>query len=183
MREVGIGNKKKFDNEAELFEFFINSKEGAFMWRDHEDFAALSNIYQFVIKIITVTHFDDQHPEVTIIEPDPGFSHVGSIPSGGVPEMLLFHTKDTHYDLVVPKESKLAKEGGLDYQRKQNQEKSNNKEDNALLEEQISILEAKLIAMEEKITKLEAEKEALVEERNQYSKEISGSALSIGLDS
>ena len=31
--------------------------------------------------------------------------------------MIVLHLKDSHYDLIVPKNSNLAIEGGLDYQR------------------------------------------------------------------
>ena len=37
---------------------------------------------------------------------------------GKVPDMTLFHTKNVHFDLIVPKDSKLAVDGGLDYQRR-----------------------------------------------------------------
>ena len=107
-REIGIGKKKKFYDKNELFDFFKNSKEGAFMWRDHEDFVAVANIYQFVIKIITVTHSEDPKPVVNIIEPDPGYSSEGIISGGQISEMILLHTKDTHYDLIVSKTSSLA---------------------------------------------------------------------------
>ena len=182
-REVGIGKKKKFESENELFDFFLNSKDGAFMWRDHEDFAALANIYQFKIKIITVMHLDDPQPRVSMIEPDPGFSCVKNSPTGAIPEMVLFHQNNVHYDLVVQKASKLAIEGGLDYQRQHKSNKSveneednekqdkNAMEDKAELKEKVAILEVKLHALQEKLVKLEAEKEAILKERNQLETE------------
>ena len=49
--------------------------------------------------------------------------------------MILFHVKNTHYDLIVPKSNRLAVEGGLDYHRKNKMEEidtiQEKKDDNA----------------------------------------------------
>ena len=158
-RDIGNGDKIKCEDEDELFEFLLNSKKGAYMWRGHEDFSVLCNAYQFQIKLITVTHTNDENPTVTIIEPNPDFADFSNCPAGNIPEMILFHVKNTHYDLIVPKSNRLALEGGLDYQRKNKleeidtiQEKkddnageaSDSKEETTSMAEQITILEVKL---------------------------------------
>ena len=66
------------------------------MWRDHEDFAALSNIYQVRIKIITVRNTQDIHPVISIQDPDPNFKLETESAPGKIPEILLFHVKDVH---------------------------------------------------------------------------------------
>ena len=165
-REIVFLGRRVFDNENELFEFLTKSEAGAFMWRDHEDFAALSNIYQIKIKIVTVA-------VVTLQEPDPDFKIVGAeFPSEKLPEMIIFHVKATHYDLIVPNKSKIAEEGGLDYQRttKSNTQKINQIEEEKieesdkekiLVQTKIAKLEEELKNMEEKVGELEAEKQEL----------------------
>ena len=84
-----------------------------------------------------------------------------------ISEMVLYHVENVHYDLIVPKDSIIAKEGGLDFHRKHNVElvdvKQKSNEDvkglrELNLERQISKLEGLLKIMEEKVKKLEAEK-------------------------
>ena len=94
IRDIGIGKPNKCENKEELFEFFRNSQDGAYMWRGHEDFSAVSNIYQFRIKIITVRGANDENPTVDIIEPDPNFIRC----SGKVPEMIVLHQYNSHYE-------------------------------------------------------------------------------------
>ena len=167
-RSMGVGGPKVFKNSGELFEFLRNAVDGAFMWRDHQDLAAISNIFKVKIKIITVENEMDSNPIIHIQEPDPDFKIVNDeFPPGKVPDMVLYHVKNVHYDLIVPKDSILAKEGGLDFQRKQNVElldenqKQNDdvKESEELtLQRKISRLEGLLKVMDEKVKKLEAEK-------------------------
>ena len=160
-REIGFQGKRTFKNETELFNFFNNSEAGGFMWRDHEDFAAISNIYQIKIRIVTVLNVMDTEPVITIQEPDPEFDIVGAeFPPGKLPEMILYHVKDTHYDLIVPKKSKIAEEGGLDYQRVKNLK---NKEKYPVEDEKMDVLDEEKTVLETKITKLEEELKTMVE--------------------
>ena len=87
------------------------------MWRGQEDFIAVCSIYQINIKMITITGEEDENPVVNIFEPNPELSESREFSAGQVPDMIVLHLKDSHYDLIVPKNSKLAIEGGLDYQR------------------------------------------------------------------
>ena len=87
------------------------------MWRGQEDFAVVSNIYQFNIKIITIQSDDDDMPSVTTIEPNQKFQNCSEVPAGKIPEMTVLHHFDSHYSLIVPDKCWLAMNGGLDYQR------------------------------------------------------------------
>ena len=93
------------------------------MWRGEEDFTVLCSLYEFKIKIITLD--GEREPSVTYIEPNPVLVRFSDFPDGKVPDMVVLHQKDVHYDLIVPDDSVLAIEGGLDYRRveKKNQEK------------------------------------------------------------
>ena len=173
-REIGNEGIKMIKSEKELFEFFENSNKGAFMWRDHEDFAAISNIYQVRIKIITFRNTQDLNPLISIVDPDPKFKLETESELGKIPDIILYHLKDVHYDLVIPKGCRIAEEGCLDLQRKENvinsekdikmvEEKEETRtpslsEEKAILLDRIRILEEKLNYMEKKVDRLEEEK-------------------------
>ena len=129
-RNIGNGGSKVFMNAVELLNFLKNAKDGAFMWRDHQDLAAISNIYRFKIKVITIDNTMDANPIIHIQEPDPNFKmSEEEFPPGKIAEMILCHVKNVHYDLIVPKDSKLANEGGLDFQRMKKIEKKEQKDE------------------------------------------------------
>ena len=164
-RDVGNGKVVRCDNQEELFEFLINSEESAYMWRGHEDFSAVSSAYQFNIKIITIDN--DADPVVNIIEPNPALIGVNELPAGKIPDMVLLHEKDSHYNLVIPENSRLALEGGLDFQRKKEIDRIGLSEEvmtdvsENTLELRITALEKKCKDLESKVTSLEAENRML----------------------
>ena len=186
IRNVKSGKRIEKNSKEELFEYLMNSEEGAFMWRGEEDFTVLCSLYKFNIKIITLN--GESEPSISYVEPNPVLMRFSDFPEGKVPDMMILHQKDVHYDLIVHKDSLLATEGGLDYQRveqkkqeesvKQGEKSSIPPEnvDNDLsknpscildqlgasndlvaLEENITKLENKICCMEEKISELEAE--------------------------
>ena len=167
-RSIGLNGSKVFKNSGELFEFLRSAVDGAFMWRDHQDLAAISNIFKVKIKIITVKNAMDSNPIIHIQEPDPDFKiNNDDFPTGKIPDMVLYHVKDVHYDLIVPKESIIAKEGGLDFQRKHNKEVFDEKQKHddvvkeskeLTLEGKIAKMEGLLKVLEEKVQRLEDEK-------------------------
>ena len=114
---IGLGKEIKCENEKELLKFFLDSEEGAFMWRGHEDFAIIANAYQIKITIITVRGMQDKHPEIKVIEPNPEFEKYAEISSGKIPDMVILHEHNVHYSLIIPKNSRLAENGSLDLQR------------------------------------------------------------------
>ena len=85
------------------------------MWRGHEDFSVISTAYQVNIKIITID--GESEPTVNVIEPNPALASCSKLPAGKIPDMTILHEKDSHYNLVVHERSRLALEGGLDFQR------------------------------------------------------------------
>ena len=89
------------NNKEELFEFFLNSDEGAYMWRGHEDIVALSNMYQVKITVITIRGVDDDEPSVNVIEPNQELLESCEVSAGQVPEMILLNEENSHYDLIV----------------------------------------------------------------------------------
>ena len=99
--------------------------------------------------MITITGEEDENPVVNIFEPNPELSESSELSAGQVPDMIVLHLKDSHYDLIVPKNSKLAIEGGLDYQREVEAKRNKPEKINHDLDPN------KSMGLEEKISKLE----------------------------
>ena len=127
IRNIGCGKQIRCANENELLKFFQDSEDGAFMWRGHEDFQIVANAYQVKITIITIRGMKDQNPETTIIEPNPDFKNYAEIPPGIISDMMILHEHDVHYSLIIPEDSRLAENGGLDFQRSENVKNANKK--------------------------------------------------------
>ena len=160
IREVGNGKLVKCENEEELFNFLLNSGDSAYMWRGHEDFSAVCSTYQLKIKIITIKSENDKNPTVNTIEPNPVLAGFSEFPTGLIPEMLLLHEENSHYNLIIPKSSMLAKEGGLDYQRSEALKKcQDGKKKSDLIPPDSQ--EEKIVLLEETCVKLLAENKKL----------------------
>ena len=155
-KQLGTGTWKTWESEEELHNFLLNDKEGAFMWRGQEDFVLVSSLYNFKMKIITIEGDDDENPVVTNIEPNEEIVKESEIPDGKVSDLIMLHRKNVHYDLIVPKSSEIAKEGGLDYQRMKNSEAEKKKHEN---EEEKNTKENEENKPEEEEDKNEDEKE------------------------
>ena len=114
------------------------------MWRGEEDFTVLCSLYKFGIKLITVD--DGNEPTVTLIKPNPVLERFSDFPAGQVPDMIVLHQKNSHYDLIVPKDSQLAIEGGFDYLRGKNkakEEEEKEKEEDLIEDEKKKKVEEK----------------------------------------
>ena len=68
------------------------------------------------IKVITTKGEIDHNPSVNWIGPDQELSDYKIIPGGIVPEMVLIHYNEIHYNLVISRDSVLAKHGTLSQQ-------------------------------------------------------------------
>ena len=124
IRDIGLGEQVKCENEEQLLDFFLDSKDGAFMWRGHEDFAVIANAYQIKITVIIVNGMEDKNPQISEIEPNPDFKNHAEIVPGKVPDMMILHEKNVHYSLIIPEDCRLAEIGSLDLQRSENVGKS-----------------------------------------------------------
>ena len=65
------------------------------------------------IKVITTRGDNDNNPTVNWIGPDPEMKAFQILPEGTVPDMTLIHYDEVHYNLVISKDSDLAKVGTL----------------------------------------------------------------------
>ena len=100
VRKVGVdGVAVKFEIGEEVqFCQFLRSAEAAFLWSDSEDLQLMSNLYQMRIKVITTSGETDSNPLVNWIGPDQDMDAFKLLPEGKVPEMILLHYDEQHYN-------------------------------------------------------------------------------------
>ena len=67
VREVGRGRKVSFTDPEKLQKYLNESEEADYIWRDSEDFAVISDMYQVRIKIITSKGPTNENPTVNWI--------------------------------------------------------------------------------------------------------------------
>ena len=158
VRQVGVsGDVVRFEQgEEEQFCQFLRSKNSAFLWTDSEDLQLMSNLYQMRIKVITTKSDDDFNPAVNWIGPDQEMNEYKLLPEGIVPEMALIYYDEVHYNLVISKDSVLAKVGTLYKQM-------NDEEEDMLIDEEqedessqhkLEVLSIKYKESEETVRKL-----------------------------
>ena len=116
-RQVGVqGNWAIFQEAKDFLNFLKNDSEAAFLWTDSEELHAIANLYQIKIKIITTSNHDDSNPRTNTIGPDPELEPFSLLPAGKVPDMVLIHYDNCHFNLLVSKDSRLVKGTKLDNQ-------------------------------------------------------------------
>ena len=156
-RQVGIeGRVVEFNVPEEYLEFLRHDKDAAYLWTDSEELVAVSNLYQIEIKIITVKGPDYKNPVMNMIKPDPELKEFCILPAGTVPDMILLHNNDSHYDLILPRKSRLVQ--GLLSNREENKTKPERDEIESLRDEnkKLSML---VIELKNQIENLKAEKD------------------------
>ena len=115
VRKLGGGGGVSFTEPLELIKYLKTSEEAAFMWSDSEDLAIISDMYQIKIKVITTRGLKDENPTENWIYPDVKLKKVSEFSDVEINDMTLLHENDCHFNLVISKESDLAKKGSLSY--------------------------------------------------------------------
>ena len=85
------------------------------MWTDSEDLAIIADLYQIKIKIVTTKGSSDREPTVNWIYPDPVLKEFAELKEVEINDLVLLHENDMHFNLIISKESDLAKHGSLSY--------------------------------------------------------------------
>ena len=111
---VGLTNKI-FENESTFLDFLKNDSQSGLMWMDHFGLQIVSNMYQISVHILTTGLVGLEEPGArwTHIEPDKRLSSFSKVHKG-LPDMWLLHVNETHFDLLVRKDSELAAVGCID---------------------------------------------------------------------
>ena len=87
-------------------------------------------MYQIKIKIITLKGPTDKKPTVNWIYPDENMKQFAELKNVEIGEMVLLHEKDNHFNLIISKDSDLAKFGSLSHRFKEGPTVDNEKETN-----------------------------------------------------
>ena len=122
---VKVGLKtEQFENETMFLEFLKSDNRSGYMWMDHHGWQAVSNMYQISIHILTTGIMNMEEPKArwTHILPDTRLSRFSTIHKG-LPDMWLIHTDETHFDLLVHKDSELGREGSIEDLEKEKDDK------------------------------------------------------------
>ena len=115
IRKLGGGGEVVFTDPEKLKEYLINSTEAELMWSDSEDLSIISDLFQVKIKVITRTRRGNGDPTVNWIHPDEEMKEHADLKHVDMVEMVLIHDDDSHFNLIVAKDSDLATKGSLSF--------------------------------------------------------------------
>ena len=117
------GQEKTFQNETEYLQFLQKDSQSSLLWMDHKDVQAVSNHYKIKIHILTTNIEGVEEPKArwTHLEPDERLKEFSSLPNG-LQDLWLMHIDRNHLDLIIEKESILAKEGSIDQRHNSKEE-------------------------------------------------------------
>ena len=104
-RQVGVKGDFVVFTEPLQYLHFLQTQEANLLWTDFEELKAMSNLYQMSITVLTLS--GNNVVTKSVIGPDPEMIDSAILPPGKVLDMVLIHTKDIHFDLVVQKPSVL----------------------------------------------------------------------------
>ena len=107
------GQEIIFKNPEHLKTFLQNSEIAGYMWSDSEDLKLISDLFQIEIKIISTKGPSDDNPTINRISPDKDMNKFAELQNVEIEEMVLFHERDQHFDLVVSGTGDLARYGNL----------------------------------------------------------------------
>ena len=98
-----------------IVEFLKKNDKSGMMWMDYAGLQVVSNIYQISIHILTtgIPGLDEPRARWTHIDPDTRLSAFSEVHKG-LPDMWLIHEDESHFDLLICKESDHATEGCID---------------------------------------------------------------------
>ena len=115
VRNTSSGEVTYTDPE-ELFKFLMSGdKKSDYMWSDSVDLVVIADMYQVNIKVITVKGSTDMNPTVNWFYPDKNMEQFAELRNVEQNDMILLHEDDSHYNLIISKDSDLAKLGSLSF--------------------------------------------------------------------
>ena len=75
----------------------------------------IADMYQVIIKIVTTKGSKDSNPSVNWIHPDKDMEKFAELRNVELNNLVLLHEFDSHFNLIISKDSELAKNGSLSY--------------------------------------------------------------------
>ena len=119
VERVGVGEKSEVvtkTTEAEMIDF-LRGDESLMVYSNSQELLAIANMFNVTINIFTYSGNNEWWSQVN---PEPEFVADAEMKFGKwIPDMALYHCDDTHYDLLVKDDSRLALLGilaGADHQ-------------------------------------------------------------------
>ena len=83
------------------------------MWSDGVDLAVIADMYQVNIKIITMRNSEDKNPTVNWVYPEKTMEQFAELRNVELNDLVLLHEEDMHFNLIISKDSDLARLGSL----------------------------------------------------------------------
>ena len=116
-----VGSKDvTFETEKEYIDFLKNDSSSGFLWMDHQGLQIVSNAYQMKIHILTVGLGGMSQSRWTHLVPDQRLESFNKKDKNiMVDDLWLLHQDDVHFDIMIKKDSVLAK-GGLFFDGSEN---------------------------------------------------------------
>jgi hypothetical protein len=105
-----------YSDPKELFKYLLSEdKKTYYMWSDSVDLVVLADMYQVDIKVITIRSQRDKNPTVNWFYPDKNMEKFAELKNVKQNDMVLLHEEDSHYNLIISKDSDLARLGSLSF--------------------------------------------------------------------
>ena len=101
-----------FQDEKEYTEFLRNNPDSGKLWMDHQGLQIVANAYQINVHILTVGVEAMEEPKArwTHLVPDKRLEDFDNMKQNSLVEDLwMIHEDGVHFDLIIKKESVLAK--------------------------------------------------------------------------
>ena len=110
---VGVGSEARVirKNSKEEMLDFLRSDESLMVYSNSQELLAISNLFNVNINIFT---YRGDQTWWTEVRPDPEMAATAEVKFGKwVPDMSLYHSYETHYDLLIKDDSRIALVGLL----------------------------------------------------------------------
>ena len=108
---VGVGSNAKTvrKNTQEEFLEFLRSEDSLCAFSNSQEIFAIANMLNITIRIFSFgVGGDESRTQWTEFGPDPTMADSAHFPKGWVPDMYLYNSDQTHYDLLVAEDHRLA---------------------------------------------------------------------------
>ena len=147
------------------------------MWSYGIELVLLADMYQVNIKIITMKGIADQNPNVNWVHPDKEMEAFAELKNVEQDDLVLLHEAETHFNLVISRDSDLAKQGCLSYRfnfgsTKKSESNANYAKTAKEDTEHIRDIEKQLREVMENMTKLQKEYNKCEEESKKKTEEV-----------
>ena len=108
---IGVGPDSrtiKCDTQEEFISF-LRSEDSLCVFSNYQEVLAIANMLNIIVRIFTYgIGGDETRCEWKEVFPDPEMSASAHFPKGWVPDLYLYNSDQTHYDLLVAEDHRLA---------------------------------------------------------------------------